>query len=308
MCGMSHLRATVATLAVAMLLPAIAFADPPVDDELAALDARIEAAPTDVDLLLQRAELRVRASDADGALADLRLVEAMAPGDPRLSLLRGWIHFDGGADRRAEAELERYVALTGGSPFAHAMLGRLHERNDRPLRALASYDAALSLGDDLDLYLRRGRLLERLDRLDEAAAGYEAGLVATGGAVVLRVALVELETRRGRFDRALALVDQALASAGNDARWLLRRADVLEAAGRSGEARRARLRALEEAERRVAGRPAPAALMERGRALLALGRYREAARDLTQARRRAPRLHEAAILLARARQALGEAP
>ena len=293
------------TLALALLLtalPQVALANPRTEDELAALNARIAASPTDVDLLLQRAELRLREAEPEAALADLRLVEAIRPADPRLSLLRGWLDFERGADERAVVELETYVARTGGTVFAHALLGRLHERNDRLAEAVASYDDALVHGDDVDVYLRRGRLLAVMGRLDRAAAGYEAGLAATG-AVALRVALVELETRRGRYDRALALVEDGERRAGNDGRWLLRRADVLEAAGRSAEAQRVRRSALAEAERRLARRPSPAALMERGRALLALGRHREAIADLSQARRRAPRLREAASLLARA---LGE--
>lgn len=288
------------------LLPAAALADPLLEARLASLDERIAASPTDVELLLRRAELRMRAAEPDAALADVRLVEAIAPGDPRAPMLRGWIHFEQGDDARAEAALERYVARTGGTSFAYALLGRLHERNDRLEEALESYDAALERGDDLDVYVRRGRLLESLGRLREAVDGYEAGLAATG-AVVLRVALIDVETRRGRLDRALALVDEAMGRANNDGRWLLRRAAVLEAAGRGAEARRDRLAALAEADRRLARRPAPAALMERGRALIALGRWAEAVTDLEQALRRAPRLREASVLLARARRGAREA-
>lgn len=301
---MSRWISPLAVLLLLCSLPQVALANPTTEDELAVLNARIAASPSDVDLLLRRAELRLREAEAEEALTDLRLVEAIEPSDPRLSLLRGWLGFEQGADERAVVELESYVARTGGTVFAHTLLGRLHQRNDRLEAALRSYDDALVLGDDVDVYLRRGRLLETMGRLDRAAEGYEAGLAATG-AVVLRVRLVELETRRGRFDRALALVQQAERRAGNAGRWLLRRGEVLEAAGRDAEAQRVRRAALAEAERRVARRPSPAALMERGRALLALGRYREAIADLTQARRRAPRLGEAASLLARARREAG---
>ena len=54
--------------------------------------------------------------------------------------------------------------------------------------------------------------------------------------MTLQLLAIELELRRKHFDAALTRIDQI---AGNSARkepWLVRKAEVLESAGRSGEA------------------------------------------------------------------------
>jgi tetratricopeptide (TPR) repeat protein len=163
---------------------------------------------------------------------------------------------------------------------------------------------ALRHGDDVEVYLARGRLLEGLGRLAEAAQSYEMALQGDAASTALRVRLVEVERRLGRYDHALAHVDAAMRHARVDTRWLLRRAQILEDAGRRTEARRARVEALTEAERLLTRRSSPAALAARGEALLALGRADDAARDLAQAVRRAPSLTHARQLLAEARRTI----
>lgn len=303
---MSYLR-MVPLVAVVLAVSTVAFADPDREDELAVLNARIAQSPANVDLLLQRAELRLLEVELDEAAADLRLVEALAPSEPRILLLRAEIDFQRGALAEAEVSLEAYVGRTGGSYRAWFLLGAVHERRDRLDAALHSYDQALAFGDDVDLYLARGRVLEATGRLDDAGRNYETGIQATGGAVVLRMELADVARRRGDVDEALAQLDPILRRARVRTRWLLLRAEILEEAGRTAEARRAREEALSDAERLLARRHSPAALAARGQALLALGRATEAERDLTQALRRAPRMTDARTALAEARRLAGGA-
>ena len=281
----------------------VALADDP-DARLAELDARIAASPAGVELLMQRADLLVQEGLTDRAVEDLRLIESLAPDETRLLLLRGLVAYGRGDLARAEADLEAYVSRTGGSARACFLLGQAYEQRDREADALRSYDMALRHGDDVEVYLARGRLLEGLGRLAEAAQSYEMALQGDAASTALRVRLVEVERRLGRYDHALAHVDAAMRHARVDTRWLLRRAQILEDAGRRAEARRARVEALTEAERLLTRRSSPAALAARGEALLALGRADDAARDLAQAVRRAPSLTHARQLLAEARRTM----
>ena len=105
-------------------------------------------------------------------------------------------------------------------------------RSGRSAEAIADYTAALELEPRVELYLERGELLEAQGRLEEAAQGYRAGLEATHGALLMRLALIRVETARGRHAEALALVDEQLARAGVKTDWYLRRAEVLAAAVR----------------------------------------------------------------------------
>jgi tetratricopeptide (TPR) repeat protein len=295
------MRALVVTLLVG-LSASIAAADDP-DARLVRLSERIARAPSDVDALAERADLLLQEDRLDEAAADLRLFEALAPTDPRMLLLRGLVAYERGDLGRAETDLEAWTSRTGGALVPCRLLATLYERSDREEEALRMYDAALAFGDDVDAHLAKGRLLEGLGRHVEAAASYEAALAGGAPSAALRARLVDLERRLGRHDRALAHVDAALREARLDTRWLVRRAEILDDAGRSAEARRARVAALAEAERLVAVRRSPAALAARGEALLALGRVDEAERDLVQAVSRAPRYARARSLLAEARRA-----
>ena len=277
----------------------IASADDP-DARIARLTERIAVSPSDVDALAERADLLLQEDRLEDATADLRLLEALAPDDPRMLLLRGLVAYERGDVDRAEVDLEAWIFRTGGALVPCRLLGTIYERSDREEEALRMYDAALAFGDDVDVHLAKGRLLEGLGRHAEAASSYEAALAGGAPSAALRARLIDVERRLGRHDRALAHVDAALREARLDTRWLLRRAEILDDAGRSAEARRARLAALGEAERLVGVRRSPAALAARGEVLLALGRVDEAERDLVQAVSRAPRY-------ARARSLLGEA-
>lgn len=277
-------------------LPSAALAHDPVDRDIAALTARLAAAPADVGLLLARADLYRRAGRSRAALDDLLMVEALEPGSVRMLVARARVHADLGHEDEAEASLDR--ALEAGlDREALGLRATLRERAGRLDGALEDHDAALSIGDSLESRLGRGRVLSRLGRTGEAIAHYRASLPAMGGAVLLRVALVEELARAARYDEALAEIDAAARGARMPARWLLRRGEVLDAAGRTGEARAAREDALAALEARLRRRSAPALELERARALLALGRRADAEAALVRLRHHAPSLGEAEVLL-----------
>ena len=283
------------------LSSSVALADDP-DARLVRLSERIARSPSDVDALAERAELLLEEDRLDDASADLRLVEALAPADPRLLLLRGLVAYERGDVAGAETDLEAWIARTGGAITPCRLLASIYERSDRDEEALRMYDAALAFGDDVDSHLRKGRLLEGLGRDAEAAASYEAALAGGAPSAALRARLVEVLLRLARWDRALVHVDAALREARLDTRWLLRRAEILDRAGRASEAWRARSAALAEADRLVGIRRSPAALAARAEVLLALGRGEEAERDLVQVVSRAPRWPRARALLHEARR------
>lgn len=294
-----------AALVLLALAPAgRALGDPPVRDDLRAIDARIRRDPTDVGALVARSELFLRDGRPGEALADLRLAAAMSPGDPRIALQRAVVFEALDRPDEALAELEAYLeAARAPSADALALRARVLVQLDRPEDAVLEYDASLALRADVDLYLERGRILTALGRLEEAARGYAEGLVATGGAASLRVVAIELHLRIGRAELALRWIDEVLARAPARARWLLLRARALEALGREGEARAARDEALAEIDGRLRRRPTPALRVERGEALLALGRARDALGEAIRARAIAPRLGAAIELELRARRA-----
>jgi tetratricopeptide (TPR) repeat protein len=91
------------------------------------------------------------------------------------------------------------------------------------------------------------------------------------------------------------------------ARGLLLRARALDALGRDRDARSARLEALAELDARIARRASPALRVDRGEALLGLGRAPEALAEANTALARLPDFEPARSLADRARRVLGGA-
>jgi tetratricopeptide (TPR) repeat protein len=269
--------------------------------EVAVLDAALAARPGDVELLLQRAALLRREGHLAAALADLAVVAHLAPANREMLLERGLTRAASGDAAGAEADLTRVIE-GGASAAALVTRARLREASGRAEEAWADHDAAMRLRPDPESALARGRLDEARGRLDRAAAGYEEALRNLGGAVAIRVALIRVETARGRPDRVVALADEALAQAPLKADWLLIRGDAHAAAGRAVAALRDRTAALREVDETLKRRGGDPTRLTRARALLALGRAAEAARELEGVIARSPGLGEAQTLLAAARR------
>ncbi len=251
-------------LVLTLLLSAPAWADRPAAARLADLDARVAAAPDDVELRLRRAALRLRAGMPVDALADLAEVP---DGDLRKQLLRAEVHAVLGSDDLALADLD---ALLAGRPdHAAARDARAHLREPAGdfAGALADATAAHEAGPTVDRTLTRARLLVVVadrredDAADVGAAHREAAGVcaasadALGGAAVLRLAAADHYAAGDRVDLALAQVDLLLEASPEHVPWLALRADLLDQAGDPDAARTVRRHALHHLEEQLAIRP-----------------------------------------------------
>lgn len=290
-----------AGLVLALLVVTPGAADAPLTARLRQLGVALDGDPANVELRFERVDAYLEVDRHQDALADLALLEGLTPGDARVSLARAVALTGLGRHGGALAELDAFISRSGGTARAHRLRAHLLVEVGRQAEALHDYDAAIALGDRVETHLDRGRLLERLGRLDEAAAGYRAGIHGSGGAAVLRLALVDLERRRRHFGEALAQVDALMGHARVRTRWLLLRADVLAESGDARGARQAREAALEDAERLLSRRPSALAFLGRARALLALGHAERAIADAERALRSSPRLTEARAVLTAAR-------
>lgn len=292
-------------LGAALLVAPAAAAHQGTHAEIAALDAALADKPGDVDLLLRRAELHRRENHLEAARADLTVVEHIAPNRRELFYERGMLRAASGDNAGAEGDLTRFLE---GNPSAAGFVARARVREvmGRVDDARADYDAAIKLRPEPETYLARGRIDEVQSKLDRAAAGYEDGLKQLGGAVSIRLALIRVETARGKHDRVVALADEAIAASPLKADWLLVRAEAHARAGRAPMALRDRNAALKEVDDTIKRRPNDLVRTARGRILLALGRAPEALRELEGVIARSPNLPEAKTLLAEARRRTGK--
>jgi tetratricopeptide (TPR) repeat protein len=202
------------------------------------------ADPAITDARLFRATALLRLGDLARALTDLDAHVAASPGDVR------------GYERRFEARL-----------------GAGRRRDAR-----ADLEAALRVQPRADLYSRLAALHEQDGSVPRAIQAYEDGIAALGRPLELMVALVELAVRAKAHGKALEWLAVLEGAGGRRERWILARAEVLEAAGRKDDAQAAYLEVLRLLESRSAagGFLSQPMRLEQAQALAGLGRGEEA--------------------------------
>jgi tetratricopeptide (TPR) repeat protein len=283
---------------VAFAAVAAAEAHPGLHHDIARASEAIEKDPTRAELYVERAYLERLDEEFDLALADLDMARTKAPTDLRVAAERGMTLSAMERYAEAEQELTRFLSAGSGTAPAFAERANVREHLGRKSAAVADYTSAIAIRPDVEFYMARGALQESLHDLTGAAVGYRDGIARLGDAVNFDLALIRVETSRKRYDAALALIDAQLARSAVKTDWYLRRADVLEAAHRSGEARQNRERALAEADRALEQNTNGIRLYSRAKVQLALGRYDAAKRDLAQVLEKAPGFAEAREMLA----------
>jgi len=298
-------RALVGLISACVGVPT-AYAHPGLDTQLDAIDGRIEASPDDAQLHLRRAQLLREFGHHRDALAELRVVTRLDPAGREVLLERALVHVALDHPRRAERDLDRYLETGPDDAVALAQRAALRSADQRLGPALRDIDAAIALGGTPNLYLERGRLQEQLGMLDAAARGYRQGLDVLGPAIVLQLALVDVELRRGVPQLALPIVDAMLVSSIR-ADWILLRADVLDAMGHFATASVERVWAYVVADDAIRQRATPLNRLVRARVHLALGRVDLARIELDLVLKRAPML-PAALAFRDRLAAASEAP
>lgn len=240
-------------------LPALAH--PAIDKQIADLTARIEAAPTAA-LYVRRAELHRIHRDWDLARADFDRARELEPELADIDFGLGRLLLD--ADKPAEAvtALSRFLAVRPDHSAALAARARARALLGQHAEAAKDFDAAIAHlqggPGQPGYYLERARALVAAspDNRARALAGLDEGLERLGQPVTLQLLAIEYEIELNHIDGALARLDRIAAQSSRKETWLLRRAEILENAGRIDEARSAYNRTLDAIEGLRPGRRA----------------------------------------------------
>ena len=277
----------------------MAAAHPGVHHDIDRVSDSIKKDPSRAQLFIERGVYYRIAGDFSASLADFDKAEQLEPANLDIAAHRGITFSSMGRFQDADRELTRF--LNSGRVSAAVLAARAEARAKlgQPKAAIADLSRALSISPDVELFIERLQLQESAGQIDQAAAGLREGIAASGGAVVLRDRLIELEIRRKNYDAAIAIIDDQLAVTPVRSDWYLRRSEILDMAAKPSEAGKDRLRALDEADRAMSQRPSAIHLMSRARALESLGRLDEAKKDLQAALDQAPHLEGAADMVAR---------
>ncbi len=264
-------------------------AHPGAHHDIERISKLIESSPEQADLWIERAHHRRLAGEYDGALLDLKEAERLSPGNWDVIAHRGLTLALMGRGQEAEAALDRFLNNTPGSAITFVERARIRQASGRTELAISDLTASLAQSRDIEIYLERGRLQEALKRWDDAAAGYTEGLTFFGPIGSLQRSMVRVELARGNQDKALSLIDAAMAKTRSKAPWRLQRALVLESAGDTEAAHKERIAALDETNRILSKRITAIQLVQRAQVYLSLNRRADARRDLELAIEKSPR-------------------
>ena len=210
------------------------------NEHLARLDAKIEASPNAVALLLERSAAHRRLGHYEASLADLDRVLVLSPDHHQAHYLRGLTHLRGGRLCEAEVALRRYLESVPESPSGHTALAESLAGQGRYLAAASEYTLAIAAQPTPipDHYLARAKAYRAAGQpyLDLAVEGLDEGMSSIGPLLTMQRLAIEIELDRGHHAGAIERIDSVLAKAPRKESWLVSKGRILASLGRETEA------------------------------------------------------------------------
>lgn len=228
-----------------VLLSSPTWSHPAIDTQIQDLTAKIDGSPTDANLYLRRGELHRIHRDWTKAEADYRTSLKL---DPQLAIADyclGRLKLDSGLPAEARVYLDRYLKQRPTDPEALAARARALNALGMHVEAAKDFTGAIDNAPNdaprPEYFLERARALEAAgeSHIAEALTGLDDGVERLGEVITLQLYAVDLELARGNYEGALERLDLISARSVRQEPWLVRKATILEAAGREEDARAA---------------------------------------------------------------------
>jgi predicted Zn-dependent protease len=224
------------------LMPSIARAHEGLHEQILAISARIKRDPKNAALYLQRGELYRLHREWARAAADYDRASRIQPSLTIVDLGRGKMLLESRRFQQARFVLDRFLRQHPKHVEGLVTRGRVLARIGARLEAAKDFTEALAIAPakEPELYLERAQVLAGDERfIQEALRGLDEGIKQLGPLVTLELAAIDLELRGNNYDAALTRLDKITAQSERKETWLVRRGEILEAAGRKDEAHKA---------------------------------------------------------------------
>ena len=211
-------------------------------EQIVAITVKIKRDPKNASLYLQRGELYRLHRDWTRAAADYDRASRIQPSLTIVDIGRGKMLLESRRYQQAKFVLDRFLRQQPRHVEGLITRGRVLARIGARLEAAKDFTEALALAaaPEPELYLERAQVLAQDERyIQEALRGLNEGIKQLGPLVTLELAAIDLELREHNYDAALTRLDVITAQSERKETWLVRRGEILKAAGRHKEARKA---------------------------------------------------------------------
>ena len=225
------------------LLPSTARAHGDFHLVISEIDKQIEASPKDPELYIRRGELHRTHQDWDSAYADFDRAAVLAPKLDAIDFVRGRLFLEANWLQSAMRVLDRFLSRQTNHVEGYITRARVQAKLTQHVAAAADFTRAIAFSPELwpDLFIERAQTLAAAgdNYFPAALEGIDEGIKKLGPLVTLQLYAIDLETKQKRYDGALARLDKIAKQSPRQETWLARRGEILQQAGRPGEAREA---------------------------------------------------------------------
>ena len=248
--GISTAVATCLAISVCFALPCSVGAHPGLESQIELVTNQIAHDPKNAQLYLKRGDLHRLHGEWGAAMDDYDRATTLDSNLDEVEFHRAAMMFEAGWLEPAKIVLDRFLAKHPDSAEALMVRARILVRLGQPLDAAENFSQAIAKLSDPqpEQYLERAQALVSAGsaHIEEAVQGLDEGIKRLGPIVTLQLYAIELELTQGRYDAALARLDQITPRSGRKEAWLARRGEILEQAGRLTQAHAAFAAALAE--------------------------------------------------------------
>jgi len=226
-------------LGLALLGTARLLAHGDLDLQIDSVSRELRRTPANPDLYVKRAELHSLHGDPAAALADLAVARRLDPARRDVDFAEGRALLAAERFSEARAALDRFLRAEPEHPIALWFRAQVLIRLEKRLEAEADLRECIRLAPapTPELIMARAQNLEAAGDRSAASQVLEEGISRLGPVQSLQLAAVELEVRRSAFDAAVTRLETLIKTSPQPAALWVRKGEVLEAAGRSDEAR-----------------------------------------------------------------------
>lgn len=230
-------------------------AHPPWDDQLEVLAEQIREEPFNASLYVRRADLKNELGNIQSALIDYNRASEIDPELDLVDLGRGLLYLGIEDPTMAQFFLDRFLDQNPAHP--KALLA-----SARALRQLGEFDLAASRYERAiggfkvvkpAFFVELAEVQVEAGRHDAAIKTLDEGIRRFGPLTSLQIRAIDILDNQGKTQKALNRLERLTISSPQTAKWLLRKGEMLESAGRLVEAEATYVKSRSELDKQMNG-------------------------------------------------------